>query len=263
MQIKLYFKWRLEVILLRYPEFREAEYSTTDIPIRKWYSYLIQALMQCLFYSGSLFLILWATSFFFEVVLKEYEAGIYLNAISVGASIVTIFSAIISVLSLIDSDCLKKYEDDLNLLERRYLNGKKISGWEFLKRSSCNKYQNYYVRSACFKLFSADDDSQYLEIVVPALSIDFKDVPCALQIIRLQSFIPQYLYYIESEQNNFLKIQQPQKHQGESPDFFIPLPNHLIAVYKKILIHKLIKKLIVFSFMFVICAIIITVKWLV
>ena len=82
-------------MLLRYPEFREAEYSTTDIPIRKWYSYLIHVLMQCFFYLGSLFLILWVTNFFFEVVLKEYEDGLYLNAISVGASIVTIFSAII------------------------------------------------------------------------------------------------------------------------------------------------------------------------
>lgn len=263
MQIKVYLKWQLEVILLRYPEFREAEYSTTDIPIRKWYSYLIHVLMQCFFYLGSLFLILWVTNFFFEVVLKEYEDGLYLNAISVGASIVTIFSAIISVLSLIDSDCLKKYEDDLNLLERRYLNGQKISGWEFLKRSSCNKYYNYYVRSACFKLFFADNDSQYLEIVVPALFIDFKDVPCVLQIIRLQLFIPQYLHYIENEQNNYLKIKQSQEYQGQSPDFFIPLPNHLIAIYKKMLIHKLVKKLIIFCFLFVICAITITVKWMV
>lgn len=249
--------------MLRYPEFREAEYSTTDIPIKKWYSGLIRVLIKCFFYLVGLVLILWATSSFFEAVLKEFEAGLYLNAISVGASIVTIFSAIISVLSLIDSDCLKKYEDDLNLLERRYLNGQKISGWEFLKRSSCNKYNNYYVRSACFKLFCTDDDSQYLEIVVPALSIDFKDVPCALQIIRLQLFIPQYLRYIENEQNNYLKIKQSQEYQDQSPDFFIPLPNHLIAVYKKILIHKLVKKLIIFCFLFVICAITITVKWIV
>lgn len=249
--------------MLRYPEFREAEYSTTDIPIKKWYSGLIRVLIKCFFYLVGLVLILWATSSFFEAVLKEFEAGLYLNAISVGASIVTIFSAIISVLSLIDSDCLKKYEDDLNLLERRYLNGQKISGWEFLKRSSCNKYNNYYVRSACFKLFCTDDDSQYLEIVVPALSIDFKDVPCALQIIRLQLFIPQYLRYIKNEQNNYLKIKQSQEYQDQSPDFFIPLPNHLIAVYKKILIHKLVKKLIIFCFLFVICAITITVKWIV
>lgn len=250
-------------MLLRYPEFREAECSITDIPIKKWHSVLIRVLVKILFYLVGLALILWSTSSFFEVVLKEYEAGLYLNAVSVGASIVTIFSAIISVLSLIDSDCLKKYEDDLNLLERRYLNGQKISGWEFLKRYSYNRYHNYYVRSACFKLFSADDDSQHLEVIVPALSVDFKDVPCILQIIRLQLFIPKYINYLNNEQINYLKIKGQQENQMKSPDYFVPLPNHLVAIYKKILIHKLVKKLIVFCFLFVICAIAVAVKWMV
>lgn len=111
---------------MRYPEFKEAEFSTTDIPIHR------QFFRFCTFVYNNViwivFSILYGVGiyYFFNLVFSGINDSFYLNALSVGASLVTFFSAVVSVLSLLNADCMKKFEDDLKLLENRYLNGKKF-----------------------------------------------------------------------------------------------------------------------------------------
>lgn len=244
---------------MNYPEFRDAEYSATDIPAyspAKHYIHLIlKAIILLVIFSVTSLL----TYAFFEIVMSTSES-VYINVISVGAAIATIFSAIISLLSLSDADCLKKYESDLRLLEDRYLKSKKISGWSFLHRYSFqlrNKQNsnNYYVTSACYKLYSGTDPSQNLVIVVPALEVDFYDVPCITQILKIQKFIPNYLEYINDEQKKFADSKNSSSVQ---PAFFIPLPYHLISLYRRILTHKILKHMIILCLLFIISAVGIT-----
>lgn len=121
---------------MKYPEFREAEYSTTDIPVYNREKHYMFIALKCIAFIVIFFIIILITHYFFEIIMLETTEGIYLNAVSVGASIVTVFSALIAVLSLLESNCLKKYDNDLHLLENRYLDGRRISGWEFLHRCS-------------------------------------------------------------------------------------------------------------------------------
>lgn len=250
---------------MRYPEFREAEFSTTDMPIcNRFLHYLKVArntLIQVVLFTSSGLL----TYCFFSIIFCEITSGIYLNALSVGASLVTVFSAIISVLSLLDTNIIKKYEDDLVLLENRYLNGKKISGWEFLRRYS-NKSSdnfNYYISSARYKLYYGDADIDSLEVVIPALEVDFHDVPCMKQIYRIKKIIPNFMNYIYDEQmkcNNNVAIGNETNIQ---PNYYIPLPNHIIALYKKILFHRITNNAMFLCLLFIINAILVSIIWMI
>ncbi len=248
---------------MKYPEFREAEYSTTDIPVYNREKHYMFIALKCIAFIVIFFIIILITHYFFKIIMLETTEGIYLNAVSVGASIVTVFSALITVLSLLESNCLKKYDNDLHLLENRYLNGRRISGWEFLHRCSyytikSKKNNNYYIDSACYKLYSGNNDSQSLEIIVPALDVDFRDVPCIVQIFRIKKFIPEYLCYLNNEQRNYNNYFECGKLLDKQPNFYIPLPYNIIALYKKILEHKILKYAVVFCFLFIISAIIVT-----
>ena len=249
---------------MRYPEFREAEFSTTDMPIRNSFSHYLRFLrnlvIRLILFSSSGILTYW----FFGIIFREITSGIYLNALSVGASIVTVFSAIISVLSLLDANILKEYEDDLGLLESRYLNGKRISGWEFLRRYShdpSNKC-NYYISSARYKLYCGDTETESIEIVIPALEVDFHDAPCVKQICRMKNFIPNFIDYIYEEQikYNNANIGNEINHQ---PNYYIPLPNHIIALYKKILFHRITNNAMFLCLIFIINAILVSIAWMI
>lgn len=250
---------------MRYPEFREAEFSTTDMPICNRFSHYLRVVrnlvIRLILFASSGILTYW----FFSIVFCEITSGIYLNVLSVGASLVTIFSAIISVLSLLDTNIIKKYEDDLALLESRYLNGRKISGWEFLRRYShnpSNKY-NYYISSACYKLYYGDTEVESMEIVIPALEVDFHDAPCVKQICRIKNFIPKFIDYIYEEQikcNNNIDIGNELNIQ---PNYYIPLPNHIIALYKKILFHRITNNAMFLCLLFIINAILVSIVWMI
>lgn len=234
---------------MRNPEFRDAEYSTTNIPVIDSRISFFKKVLTIIVYIGVFFIsnILVFLSFCFFDINNGSEYSI--NVLSISASAITLISAIISVLTLLDSECIKKYQDDINLLEKRYLNNCSVSSWEFLKRSSNfslkNKSHNYYIKSACYKLFSDNNDNNSLEIIIPILSADMNDVPCIIQIIRIKSFISQYIDYIYSEQNGY---------NGKDtiePNYFIPLPFHIIAIYKKVLLHKIINRVLIILFMLV------------
>lgn len=235
---------------MRNPEFRDAEYSTTNIPVVDNKITFIRILLTIIVYIGIFILshIVASLSFCFFDLDNGTEYSI--NVLSIGASAITLLSAIISVLTLLDSECIKKYQDDIIFLEKRYLNNYSVASWEFLKRSSNyslkKQSHNYYIKSACYKLFSDNNDNNSLEIIIPILSVDMHDVPCIIQIIRIKRFIPQYIDYVYSEQK---------KINGKNiiePNYFIPLPFHLIAIYKKVLLHKIINRVLIILFMLII-----------
>lgn len=238
---------------MRAPEFRDAEYTTTNVPVVDNKTTFIKKLLTVMVYIGIFIFshIIVSLSFcFFDL---NNDTGYSINVLSIGASAITLLSAIISVLTLLDSECKKKYQDDIILLEKRYLNNYSVSSWEFLKRSSNyslkKQSHNYYIKSACYKLFSDNNDNKSLEIIVPILSVDIHDVPCIIQIIRIKNFIPQYIDYIYSEQK---KLNGKDIIEPNYPNYFIPLPFHLIAIYKNVLLHKIINRILIILFMLII-----------
>lgn len=249
---------------MRYPEFKEAEFSTTDIPIHR------QFFRFCTFVYNNViwivFSILYGVGiyYFFNLVFSGINDNFYLNALSVGASLVTFFSAVVSVLSLLNADCMKKFEDDLKLLENRYLNGKKISGWEFLRRYSLSTSNgfSYYISSACYKLYSDENDSRSLVVIVPSLEVDLHDVPCIKQIRKIKRFLPEYISYICVEQKKYENMHDYCKRINPPPNYYIPLPHHIIALYKKIFFHKALSHAILFCFLCIFATIIVTIIWI-
>ena len=245
---------------MQYPKFKDAEYTTTLEPVYKKPKQFFQFLLKYSFFLIYFIIAFFGIYFFFKFIDTEILENTYLNTISVSASLITVFSAVISVLSLLDSNCLKKYDEDLQLLENRYLDGRKISGWNFFRRySKPNDNNNYCIYSAHYKLYDGNEPSNFIEIIVPALSIDFYDVPCLAEICRIKKFIPNYLKYLNNEQKNTSNIVK----SIEQPSYFIPLPYNIISLHKRILQHKMLKHLMVFCSVCIICALLVTVIWIV
>ncbi len=247
---------------MKYPEFRDAEYSTTDIPAQSFIKANGQKIKKYLFLAVCFFFILFGLCYCFAFILSESDGSNKLSLVSVGSALVTVFSALISVLTLVNANCLKKYDDDINLLQTRYLKGKKIFKWEFLKRSSNHikkafQKHNYYISSACYKLFCDNTDENSLVIVVPILEVDFYDIPCINQIKRITRFLPEYLLYINQEQREY--DESGTDGDKEPPNYYLPLPYHLIALYKNIVVYKITKLCINICFLFIISSVCITI----
>ena len=105
---------------MKYPEFRDAEYSTTDIPAQNFIKANSQKIKKYLFLAICFFFILVGSCYCFAFILSENGSNNKLSLVSVGSALVTVFSALISVLTLVSANCLKKYDDDINLLQTRY-----------------------------------------------------------------------------------------------------------------------------------------------
>lgn len=247
---------------MKYPEFRDAEYSTTDIPTQNFFEANGQKIKKYLFLAVCFFLILLGSCYSFAFILSENGGNNKLSLISVGSALVTVFSALISVLTLVSANCQKKYDDDINLLQTRYLKGKRVFKWEFLKRSSNHmkksfQKHNYYISSACYKLFCDNKDENSLVIVVPILEVDFYDIPCIKQIKRIRRFLPEYLSYINQEQTEY--DESGTDDDKMPPNYYIPLPYHLMALYKNIVVYKITKLCIDICFLFIISSVCITI----
>lgn len=251
---------------MRYPIFKDAEYSITNIPVCSSKIHYLKIVLKLILIVILCLIITFFTSLFFTLILPEGSEGNYINSISIGSAMVTVFSAIISVLSLVDSDCLKKYDDDLHILESRYLNGNKISGWEFLNRCSYKSHNSfchsYYIVSAEYTLYSGYGASEYLTIIIPALAADFRDISCLIQICRIRKFLPFYLKYIYSEQDKYKSNIKKNKEDIIEPSYFIPLPYNIIALYKNILKHKILNYAIWGCFICIVSSIFVMVLWI-
>lgn len=243
---------------MRYPEFKDAKCTITNTSVgnkANRFGIIFLSVLALLMAFG---LISSFTYFLFFFVIPKSDDNAYLNVISVGASLVTFSSAVISILSLFDSNCLRKYNNDLVLFERRYLNGLKISGWDFLYRCSYKKSEmdyNYYITSAKCVLYSGNKPQEMLEVIIPALAVDFNDLNCLVRIIQLKKFIPSFLQYIYSELE---KSSIEPTDNKKSPIYFITVPYHIIAMYKRILLHKFFVIMLIANFLSIVSTVAVT-----
>ena len=242
------------------PEFENAQYIGATLNFKEYYKYISKIILKYALIIALFFAVFSITLFFFKLIVPEINKMDGFNSLSVGAALVTFFSAMISLLSLADSECMKKYESNLQILESRYLDNQKISGWNFLLRHSYNLNGiNYHITSAFFTLYANDDSSDKFKIVIPALSIDFHDTHCIKEIYRLKKFMPKFLKYILEKDSTFTDSSDAGKLSKDTPIYYITLPNHISSLYQNILAHKLIKCAIMFCMLFLICATILTV----
>lgn len=245
-----------------YPEFKEAKCNIIAKSVGNKAKRIINIILRILCVLSAFCLITCLTYFLFCFVIPKSENNAYLNVISVGASLVTFSSAVISFFSLLDSDCLRKYNNDLALFESRYLSGLKISGWDFLHRCSYGKRKtsyNYYIDSATCVLYSGNEPQEMLEVTIPALSIDFNDSNCLVQIIRVKKFIPSYLRYIFNELD---KSGIEPTDIKKSPIYYITVPYHIISMYKRILFHKFLMIMLIASFLSIVSEVAVTLYYL-
>lgn len=242
------------------PKFKNAQYFGDVIDLKEYCKYIFRTIIKYMIKFVLFLVAFFLTYVFFDLVVPpNYETGGF-NSLSVGAALVTFLSAIISLLSLADSECMKKYESNLHILESRYLDNQKISGWDFLQRRSYNRNNmNYHVISAFFTLYASNDPTEEFKIVIPTLSIDLIDAHCIREIYRLKKFTPKFLEYLLKEEKIFGNSRDDAELSQNDPVYYITLPNHISALYQNILKHKMIQYAIVLCFIFLICATILTI----
>lgn len=242
------------------PKFENAQYFGAVIGLKEYCKYIFKIFIKCI-KNIFLFSIAFCLTFnFFKLVVpKNFETGGF-DSLSVGAALVTFFSAMISLLSLSDSECMKKYESNLYILESRYLDNQKVSGWDFLQRHSYNLNNvNYRITSAFFTLYAGSNPTEKFTIVIPALSVDTIDVHCIKEICRLKKFTPKFLKYLLNEKKTLESSGDYDELSKKDPIYYITLPNHISALYQNILKHKMIRYATIFCIIFLICATILTI----
>lgn len=242
------------------PKFENAQYFGAVIGSKEYCKYIFRIIIKCLIKIIIFLAALCLTFIFFNLVVpKNHETGGF-DSLSVGAALVTFFSAMISLLSLADSECMKKYESNLYILESRYLDNQKVSGWDFLQRRSYNHNDiNYCITSAFFTLYAGNNPEEKFTIVIPALSMDMTDVHCIREIYRLKEFAPKFLKYLLNEKNSLRSSKDNDELSKNDPIYYITLPNHISALYQNVLKHKMIQCATMFCLIFLICAIILTI----
>lgn len=242
------------------PKFENAQYLGIVIDSKEYCKYILKNIKKCVIKIILFSLAFFLTFIFFNLIVpKNYETGGF-NSLSVGAALVTFFSAMISLLSLADSECMKKYESNLYILESRYLDNQKISGWDFLQRRSYNHNDiNYQIASAVFTLYASNDSKEKFTIVIPALSMDLTDAHCIKEIIRLKKFHPKFLKYLLNEKKILMNSKDNNELSKNDPIYYITLPSHISALYQNVFKHKMIQYATMFCLNFLICATILTI----
>ena len=104
---------------MKYPKFKEAKYSTTSYPVRSRIKHNITVAFKYILITALFIFIYFICLCTIKTINPEATESISINIISIGASVVTFFSAIISILSLLDTICLKRYESNIRLLEKK------------------------------------------------------------------------------------------------------------------------------------------------
>lgn len=242
------------------PKFENAQYFGAVNGSKEYCKYIFRTFIKCLI-KIALFLVAFCLIFIFFnlIVPKNYETGGF-NSLSVGAALITFFSAMISLLSLADSQCMKKYESNLYILESRYLDNQKVSGWNFLQRRSYNHNDiNYLITSAFFTLYVGSDSTEAFTIVIPALSVDMTDAHCIREINRLKKFTPKFIKYLLEEEKSLRISRDNDELSKNDPLYYITLPDHISALYQNVLKHKMIQYATTSCLIFLICATILTI----
>lgn len=242
------------------PKFENAQYSGAVIGLKEYCRYIFTIILKYMIIIAVFSATFYLTFNLFKLLVPETDEKGTFNSLSVGAALITFFSSIISLMSLADSECMKKYENNLHILESRYLDNQKISGWNFLQRHSHNINSfNYQIKSASFTLYAGSEPNEKLKISIPALSVDLLDVHCISEVYRLKKFTPKFLKYLLKEQEN----QKPQKVNSKisknDPVYYITLPNHISALYHNVLTHKILKYITALCLILLSCSIISTI----
>lgn len=242
------------------PKFENAQYFGDVVSLKEYCKYIFRIFIKYLIKFVLFLTAFMLTYIFFDLVVPKNNDSGGFNSLSVGAALVTFLSAMISLLSLAESECTKKYESNLHILESRYLDNQKISGWDFLQRRSyrCSN-MNYHIISAFFTLYAGSDPTEEFKIVIPTLSIDMIDAHCIREINRLKKFTPKFLEYLLKEERLFRNSKDNAELSKNAPIYYITLPNHISALYQNVLKHKIIQYAIVLCFIFLICATILTI----
>lgn len=238
---------------MNYPIFRDAKCTIKNNNDPN-FKFLFKFCLKIIIYLCLCLLSLYLQLLLLKFIINYSFDNALINIFSISTSLITVFSAIIAFLSILDADCLKKYDNNLYLLESRYLKGKKISGWEFFHRNSLFKSKSrycYQVASATYSLYCGNTALDHLCVVIPALEVDFHDLFCLKEIISLKKFLPRFIHYIEDE----CTFYKDSVSEEEKPDFYIALPYIIIALYKKILGHKIMKFIIHLLFILIITSI--------
>ncbi len=227
----------------------------TEKPIKKR-SHIVKIIIRIILLGGIGCGIYFFQKVFFIFLINNTSTTT--DLISIAASIVTLLSAFITLLSLADTHYLKKYQDDLDLLTERYLKGKRFFQWSFFKRTSCRlfakKNLNYSVTSFYFSIYYGEGNMDFKDFIVPALLADFRDAPCIRELIRIKKMLPKFLKYSKSAQEKITVTEKDKKPLL----YYLPLPYNLSSLYKSIIIHRLLVIGIILAFMLVFMTIFVT-----
>lgn len=189
----------------------------------------------------------------FKIISQTCEP----DYLSIGASLVTFFSAVIAVLCLLDNMAMKKFDENVNILENKYTG--KISGWNFIHRFSYSLAKdsvNHRLCSAKYKFYYKDQPDGFVRIVVPILHADFIDTQCIKGIIALKKIIPTYKQYIFK--NQVIKG-DARKEEKMQHIYYLILPEILLSLYKGILLMRILRFAIIVCNLLILSSVVMTV----
>lgn len=247
---------------MRLPEYNYAELHNCSQPISSRKSYALNvcvAIMKFIIFIGLCVGICWLTYIIF-LNCKTDDGNYRFTSISIGAALITFLSAFISLFCIFDNIFGKIYEDNINIIERKYLNGKKLPRWSFLKRSS-NFFKkgkiNYYVSSAYFNIIYGENECNCEQITIPSLAVDMDIVLCFQRLFKLLIIIEPYKKYILSLTDKNANTRS-EKGSADPMEYYILL-DILVSIDKSILCRKIIKFTICLFIVFILSTIVFTV----
>ncbi len=244
---------------MRLPEYTNAELYNSKEPLYNVKKYVLITILKCIIFIALCALIGYCTYLIF-LCCKTNDENYKFTSISIGAALITFLSAVIAIFCIFDNVSNKAFEDNLDIIERKYLGGRKLASWTFLKRSSyfLKKSEfNYYVSSAYFTITYGENGQNSAQVIIPSLTADMTFVSSIKRLIMLSKIIPQYKQYILDIS---LKIaaQDTEKGKNEPMEYYILL-DILATMNRNILLRKIIKFVIAICFLFIVSAILFTV----
>lgn len=190
-------------------------------------------------------------------IFKTISQTEHSDFISLGASLVTFFSATIAVICLLDNLLIRQYDDNVKILESKYTG--KNSGWSFVRRFSykiCKGSINHKLSNAKYIIYYNDDAQKYVEVIVPILYANFYDAPCIKSLLALRCLIPKYKKYIFNKHSteDVLSIEENKQYIH-----YLILPEILRALFKDILYMRILRFLIFLCNLLILSTIVMTI----
>lgn len=217
------------------PEYFKPQLDNKERPYKSMFFRIKRFTITCIITVVTTALITVGLFYLFKCVSKTQDP----DYISIGASIVTFFSAAIAVICLLDNIVIRQFASNVNILESKYTG--KISGWNFLRRYSYNMGAgsvNHKLSSAYYKLYISDEPKECISVVVPVLYADFFDTKCLNYLRNLKRIIPKYKKYIFDKQSTEDMSNKEEKQQHL---YYLILPDILRSLFKGILYIRILR----------------------